>query len=696
MGGIFVSYRRQDSAGHARALYDRLRERFRQRVFMDVEGIEPGVDFVEVIENAVGNCEVLLALIGREWSDIADEKGARRLEDPHDFIRLEVATALSRNVIVVPVLLEGAAMPNARALPNDIAKLARRQAIELRDNRWDADVDALMQRLEKVLDQAPRDGAGQRNATAEVEQRGAGDSASRQTATRPPTSGHTATAGSNAGDRRSTTPEETTGNPDQRASERADDRGANTGGTGATGHKDQGGGGARASTSKLRPLHLAIAGAALAIAGAVGYMIQGGGKVSVPDVVGSSLEVATERLKTNGLVVGETARKRSREAAPNTVLDQAPNAGRQLARGEAVKLLLAERPPLVVPQSLDKPLETARAELGAAGLSVGSVTQEATDRARPGTVLRMQPGPGSEIAAQTGNVDIVVAAAPERKIAKPAAPPVPPVAAQPTPTPPAGDQAAKVDPTPKPATQDVARQQRTLRLIYGGEQSRAQAESLAGYFRQLGWTIESVTAGPAPGTRVQYATDEQRALAESVANRASWWLGQQGRPNVSFPLARAGTSQGNTPMTLWLSEPVAPVVGTPAPTHAPTPAPSSKPAGPRASGDAAIRVGAGLSVAGGGESSGREADVTLDQRVDPTQTQWFLTPQNRARVAQVRAATQEECAQASYYDIPIPTRQLRTGSIICVRNANGAFAALQVKRVPNYGYYQLDVGYTIW
>ncbi len=497
-------------------------------------------------------------------------------------------------------------------------------------------------------------------------------------------------------------------------------------------------------------------------------MMHGGGKVSVPDVVGSSLEVATERLKANGLVVGETARKRSREASPNTVLDQAPNAGRQLARGEAVKLLLAERPPLVVPQSVDKSFDAARAELSSAGLTVGTITQEATDRAKPGTVLRMQPAPGSEIAAQTGSVDIVVAATPERKpaaamrvpgvvgrsiaearaliaaagftvgrvateatdrapaesvlaqnppagaeiasdkaqidlriaIAKPAAKPTdsptPPVAAQPTPTPPAVDQAAKADPTPKPGAQDVARQQRTLRLVYAGEQSRAQAESLANYFRQLGWTIESVVAGPAPGTRVQYFTDEQRALAESVANRASWWLGQQGRPNVTFPLARAGSAQGNTPMTLWLSEPAAPLASVPTPAPTPTPTPSAKATGPRASGDAAIRVGAGLSVAAGGESNGREADVTLDQRVDPTQTQWFVTPQNRARVAQARNATREECAQASYYEVPIPTRQLRTGSVICVRNANGAYAALQVKRVPNYGYYQLDVSYVVW
>lgn len=660
MSGIFVSYRRQDSAGHARALYDRLRERFRQRVFMDVEGIEPGVDFVEVIENAVGDCEVLLALIGREWSDIADEKGSRRLDDPHDFVRLEVATALSRNVIVVPVLLEGAAMPNARDLPEDITKLARRQAIELRDNRWDADVDALMQRLEKVLAQT-REGAAERHP----ERNAAGDSTrADQRALKPAD-----------GEARDALPE---------ARREASNRSAATTG------------------SRLRPLHLAIAGAALAIAGAVGYLVQGGGKVVVPKVVGISLDAATARLQAEGLVVGETARQRSREHPPNTVIDQAPNAGHRVARGDAVKLRIAERPPLVVPNVIDKALDSARAELGAAGVTVGTVTQEATDRAKPGTVLRMQPGAGSEIDAPSGSVDIVVAIAPERKPAvKPAAPPTPPVAAQTPPTPPTIEQPGKAEPT-KP-TVDVAANQRVLRLVYSGEQSRAQANTLAAYFRQLGWTIESIVAGSASASRVVYNTDAERALADSVANRASWRLGQQGQPNLAFPPVRASTPQSNVPMTLWLAEPAARAatetpVATPSPSPTPVPREPAAPksGGMRASGDAAIRVGAGLSVADGGEASGRSADVTLDQRVDPTQTQWYLTPQNRARVAQVRNATREECAQASYYDIPIPTRQLRTGSIICVRNANGAYAALQVKRVPNYGYYQLDVSYVVW
>jgi len=114
MNGIFISYRRDDSAGHAGRLFDRLVARFGKRaVFMDVEGIEAGVDFVETIEMAVGGCDVLLAVIGRSWLDSRDSEGKRRLDDDQDFIRLETSAALARNVRVIPVLVEGARMPRA-------------------------------------------------------------------------------------------------------------------------------------------------------------------------------------------------------------------------------------------------------------------------------------------------------------------------------------------------------------------------------------------------------------------------------------------------------------------------------------------------------------------------------------------------------------------------------------------------------
>ncbi|QID18147.1 TIR domain-containing protein [Nitrogeniibacter mangrovi] len=157
MDGIFISYRRDDSAGYAGRLYDRLVQHFgAERVFMDVEGIEPGTDFVLAIEKAVASCRVLIVLIGDEWLNVADTSGRRRLDDPHDFIRLETSTALARDIRVVPVLLDGTPMPPMDALPEDLQPLVRRQAVELTHKQWEATSGELIRTLEKIL-QTPAD-----------------------------------------------------------------------------------------------------------------------------------------------------------------------------------------------------------------------------------------------------------------------------------------------------------------------------------------------------------------------------------------------------------------------------------------------------------------------------------------------------------------------------------------------------------
>jgi hypothetical protein len=148
---IFISYRRGDSAGHAGRLFDHLSGRFPSRVFMDVDTIEPGIDFIDVIEQAVGCCEVLIVMIGDDWLHATDVEGRRRLDHPNDFVRLEIATALQRDVRVIPVLVNGAAMPRPEDLPPDLAKLTRRNAIELSDARFSFDVDRLIQAIEAVL-----------------------------------------------------------------------------------------------------------------------------------------------------------------------------------------------------------------------------------------------------------------------------------------------------------------------------------------------------------------------------------------------------------------------------------------------------------------------------------------------------------------------------------------------------------------
>ena len=152
MDGVFISYRREDSAGYAGRLYDRLVAHFgAERVFMDVEGIDPGTDFVDAIEGAVSSCKVLIVLIGNEWMDVTDDNGRRRLEDPNDFIRLETGIALKRDIRVLPVLLEGAKMPTADNLPDDLTGLSRRQAIEISHKQWEASSRNLIETLDKIF-----------------------------------------------------------------------------------------------------------------------------------------------------------------------------------------------------------------------------------------------------------------------------------------------------------------------------------------------------------------------------------------------------------------------------------------------------------------------------------------------------------------------------------------------------------------
>lgn len=131
-GRIFISYRRQETAWPARQLYEVLVARFgAESVFKDVDDIEPGDDFVDRITQAVAACDVLLALIGPQWLTMTDDKGGRRLDNPDDFVRLELKAALSRGVRVVPILVDGARMPAADQLPEDLVAITRRQAVEI-------------------------------------------------------------------------------------------------------------------------------------------------------------------------------------------------------------------------------------------------------------------------------------------------------------------------------------------------------------------------------------------------------------------------------------------------------------------------------------------------------------------------------------------------------------------------------------
>jgi hypothetical protein len=154
-GNIFISYRREDTSGHAGRLYDRLKEHFPDRVVMDVASIELGADFVEEIERQLGSCLVFIELIGHEWATITDHDGRRRLDAPGDFVRLEVAIALRRAITVIPILVEGASMPDGSSLPEDIAPLVRHEALAIVESDFDHNVERLIHRLESIFGPTP-------------------------------------------------------------------------------------------------------------------------------------------------------------------------------------------------------------------------------------------------------------------------------------------------------------------------------------------------------------------------------------------------------------------------------------------------------------------------------------------------------------------------------------------------------------
>jgi hypothetical protein len=139
-GKIFLSYRRDDAAGFALALFGRLEQSFPAgSLFMDVEGgIGAGQDFFRVIEEQVKACDVMLALIGPDWLTVSDEAGRRRLENPEDFVRIEVESALKFGKRGIPVLVQKTEMPRAEALPEPLKALARRNAVGLTQERFKA------------------------------------------------------------------------------------------------------------------------------------------------------------------------------------------------------------------------------------------------------------------------------------------------------------------------------------------------------------------------------------------------------------------------------------------------------------------------------------------------------------------------------------------------------------------------------
>jgi hypothetical protein len=152
VGGIFISYRREDNRHAAGRLYDSLQQQFSSdQIFFDIDNIEPGLSFVEVIEERVAASDVILVVIGPGWIGSRDADGRCRLDDPADLVRVEVETGLRRNIRVIPVLIDGATIPRMEELPDGLKLLPSKQAITLHHGSFQRDAEHLNIVLSKIV-----------------------------------------------------------------------------------------------------------------------------------------------------------------------------------------------------------------------------------------------------------------------------------------------------------------------------------------------------------------------------------------------------------------------------------------------------------------------------------------------------------------------------------------------------------------
>ena len=398
MPGIFISYRREDSAGHAGRLFDRLSSHFgKNRVFMDVSDIEPGTDFVEAIDKAVGSCDALVVVIGREWLTCSDAAGHRRLENPSDFIRLETTTALKRNIRVIPVLVQGASMPTAGDLPEELKNLARRQAVEISDTRWDSDASRLISTLEKL----PRARELEEAERPAVAKKGLNGVAMAAAAVFLVILGGIGVWLWRAG--AGIQVPEVVGKSFDQAQAIVEASGLTVG------------------AIDERQTEEKPAGTVLTQVPSAGERIQKGAAVklvvaapptaTVPNVVHEAIERALVILKNAGLTPGSQTSRETTEARAGTVLSQNPAAGEKVARGKGVDLVVVASPLITVPDVVSKRVEEARSILKEAGLIPGQVTRREARAAPLGTVVEQKPQPGEKV-AKNSRVELAVAVPP--------------------------------------------------------------------------------------------------------------------------------------------------------------------------------------------------------------------------------------------------------------------------------------------
>jgi beta-lactam-binding protein with PASTA domain len=356
---IFISYRRNDTEGEAGRLFDDLVSEFGENsVFMDVAAIEAGRDFRKVIDESVSTCGILLAIIGKNWVDVKDDEGHRRLDDPSDFVRLETASALRRDIPVIPVLVRGAKMPRAEELPEDLRDLAYRNCVELTHARWGSDLELLVEGLRRQL-KIPK--------TAP------------QTPMTDPGNGGTTTRQANV-------------DADPQSSARA---------SSATG----------TSSGGKKGLAFAVALVCI-LAAATGAYFVANRRVTVPDLRGDTIALATSKLQGSHLKVGQTTVRQDSTVDPNVVLSQYPPSDERVKSGTLVDLVVSAAAaqvevPTVTGQTLDNALHT----LTERQLVLGDVQRQARAGVARDTVLQQFPQAGERVKI-SGKIDLLVADSP--------------------------------------------------------------------------------------------------------------------------------------------------------------------------------------------------------------------------------------------------------------------------------------------
>ncbi len=363
MRAIFVSYRRDDSEGEAGRLFDDLVGVFGENsVFMDVAAIEVGRDFRKAIDDSVATCGVLLAVIGKEWTDAKNEAGQRRLDDPSDFVRLETASALRRDIPVVPVLVHGAKMPRPEQLPDDLKELAYRNGVELTHVRWNSDLQLLIKALRRYVEEP-------KSSTAGPDTVAAGAAAVRESTARA-------------------------AHPNVHEVD------------------------TRTSATRKKPLGkiLALVAAAV-VAIIIVASIFTPKQVSVPDLSGSTLPEATAKLEALHLAIGQKTLREDSTKDPNVVLSQSPSPNTRLKAGATVDLVLSQASVVEVPALVGESLDDARRSLADRQLQLGGIERQPKAGVARDTVLREFPLAGEKVKGGS-KVDLMVSEVPENTTAE--------------------------------------------------------------------------------------------------------------------------------------------------------------------------------------------------------------------------------------------------------------------------------------